>query len=163
MPSLRISQLGTMAGTVAGAATYTSLVAVGSITNSALSVAIDTAGQLLGMGAGRLLGSGAEIAVSATCRIISNTTATATAAYGPMFAGGVAALVGMTTSLAITGGEALVATVATTIRDTYNARPLQRPPIALLADEHVLPKEPQLLLEDKTVADDDLHAEPVQI
>lgn len=142
MPQIHISQLGTMVGTLAGAATYSSLLAVGGMTGTVLSVALDTGGILLGKGAGRLLGGGAEIAVSATCKLIGGAAATTTSAYGPMVASAAAAVVGVTTSLAITGGEYLVGAAIGKIQLAYRDR------VAPALPASTLP----LLLEDKSEA-----------
>jgi hypothetical protein len=143
MAQLKISQLGTMAGTLAGAATYSSLIAVGGLTSTVLSVALDTGSILLSKGAGRLLGTGAEVATAATCKLIGGTAATATTAYGPMVATAAAAVVGLTTSLVVTGGEYLVGAAIGKIHAKYTETVAP-----------ALPPQPDqpLLLEDKSEA-----------
>ncbi len=110
-----------MTGTLAGAATYSSLVTASSVASSAIDVALDTTGFILGLGARRLLGGGAEVAVATTCRLIGRTAATATTAYAPMVATAAAAVVGLTTSLAVTGGEYLVSAAISKVRKKYNS------------------------------------------
>ena len=132
-----------MTGTLAGAATYSSLVAAAGATSAAIDVALDTTGFILGLGARRFLGGGAEMAVGATCRLLGRTASKATTAYAPMVATAAAALVGLTTSLAVTGGEYVVGAAITKIREKYK--------------EQVAPAEPEprpLLLEDAISEDE---------
>lgn len=144
MLQFRISQLGTMTGSLAGAATYSSLVTASTVASSAIDVAFDTTGFILGLGARRLLGGGAEVAVATTCRLIGRTAATATTAYSPMVATAAAAVVGLTTSLAVTGGEYLLGAAVSKIRERYTASVAPVPP-----------ESAQLLLDDCIAIDDD--------
>ncbi len=129
-----------MAGTLAAAATYSSLVAVSNTASVVLDAATDAGGHLLAKGVGKLLGPAAELTTSTVCRLLGRTTATTIQAYSPAVAGAVGAVVGVTTSLIVTGSEYILRTAADKIQKKYR--------------EQTGVGQPQQLVDDLQEADD---------
>ena len=131
---VEVSQIGTMAGTLAAAATYSSLVAVSNTASTVLDVATDTGGHLLAKGIGKLLGPAAELTTSTVCKIFGRTTSSAIQNYSPAVAGAVSAVVGVTTSLLVTGSEYVLRSAANKIQEKYHERTGVGEPKQLLED-----------------------------
>lgn len=131
---VEVSQIGTMAGTLAAAATYSSLVAVSNTASTILDVATDAGGHLLAKGIGKLLGPAAELTTSTVCKIFGRTTSSTIQSYSPSVAGAVSAVVGVTTSLIVTGSEYILRGAANKIQQKYLERTGVCQPQQLLDD-----------------------------
>jgi hypothetical protein len=127
-----ISRLGTMAGTIVGAATYTSLIAVTATANTVFDTSIDVVGFILGKGAGRLLGPAAEITLTAACRTVNRLTTGSIQAYSPVVVGALSAAAGLGTSLIVSASEYCVASISNKIKEKYEEHNMPRPEFQLL-------------------------------
>jgi hypothetical protein len=126
-----ISRLGTMAGTIVGAATYTSLIAITATANTVLDTSIDVAGFVLGKGIGKILGPAAELTTSTACRAIHRLTTGSVQAYSPIVVGAISAAAGLGTSLIVSAGEYCVVSVSNKIKEKYDEQ-IPRPEFQLL-------------------------------
>jgi hypothetical protein len=129
---LTISRLGTMAGTIVGAATYTSLIAISATANTVLDTSIDIAGLILSKGAGKLLGPAAEITLTAACRTANRLTTGSIQAYSPIVVGALSAAAGLGTSLIVSAGEYCVTSISNKIKEKYEESNMPRPEFQLL-------------------------------
>jgi hypothetical protein len=127
-----ISRLGTMAGTIVGAATYTSLIAVSATANTVIDTSIDIAGFVLGKGAGKLLGPAAEITLTAACRTVNRLATGSIQAYSPVVVGALSAAAGLGTSLIVSAGEYCVSSISNKIKEKYDEHNMPRPEFQLL-------------------------------
>ncbi len=138
---ITISRLGTMVGSLAGAATYTSLMSVTTVASSAIDIALDTTGALLGRGAGLLFGFGAEAAVAATCRLLGRGATTMNTIYTPVVATAAATVVGLGAGLMITGGECVINAAVHRVQEEYKKATIKQR--LAIEDEPVLIEELQ--------------------
>jgi hypothetical protein len=109
-----------MAGTIVGAATYTSLIAVTTTANTVLDATIDVASFVLSKGIGKLLGPTAEITTTATCKAVNKLTIGSVQAYSPIFVGAISAAAGLGTSLIVSAGEYCVVIISNKIKEKYD-------------------------------------------
>lgn len=120
MPTeIKISPIGTMAGSLAATATYSSLVTISGTASTVVDLTTDTGGYLLSKGIGKLIGPAAEITTGAVCRLLGRTASSAIQNYSPAIAGAAAAVVGVTTSLIVTGGEYIMRSAVTKLQEKY--------------------------------------------
>lgn len=134
--NLTISRLGTMAGTIVGAATYTSLTAAAATANTVLDTTINIAEIILSKGIGKILGPTAEATTSIACRTVNRFTTGSVQVYSPIVVGAISAAAGLGASLIVTAGEYCVTTVSSKIKEKYEER-MPRPEFQLLElEEH---------------------------
>lgn len=120
-----------MAGTIVGAATYTSLIAITATANTVLDTSMDVAGFVLGKGLGLLLGPAAEITTTAACKAANRLTTGSVQVYSPIVVGAISAAAGLGTSLIVSAGEYCVVTISGKIKEKYKEQ-LPRPEFQLL-------------------------------
>jgi hypothetical protein len=116
---VKISPIGTMAGSLAATATYSSLVTISGTASTVVDLTTDTGGYLLSRGIGKLMGPAAEITTGAVCRLMGRTASSAIQNYSPAVATAVAAVVGVTTSLIVTGSEYIVRGAVAKLQEKY--------------------------------------------
>ena len=135
--NITISRLGTMAGTIVGAATYTSLVAVTATANTVLDTTINIAEIVLSKSIGKILGPTAEATTSIACRTVNRFTTGSVQVYSPIVVGAISAAAGLGASLIVSAGEYCVTIVSSKIKEKYEENP-PRPEFQLLEfdEEH---------------------------
>lgn len=116
---IKISPIGTMAGSLAATATYSSLVTISGTASTVVDISAEGGGYLLSKGIGKLFGSAAEIATGAICRVVGRTASSTIQNYSPALATAVAAVVGVTTSLIVSGGEYVIRGAVSKLHDKY--------------------------------------------
>lgn len=116
---IKISPIGTMAGSLAATTTYSSLVTISGTASTVVDISTEGGSYLLSKGIGRLFGSAAEVATGTLCRLVGRTTSSAIQNYSPAVATAVAAVVGVTTSLIVTGSEYVVRSAVSKLQEKY--------------------------------------------
>ena len=104
----RINEAGVLAGAIAASITYTATQTAVSAAGTATSLAVNTAGFLLGHAAGFTVGAAAKTAVDLTATVAAETAKGALQLQSTLAAVAVSSVVGATTALAVSASSSII-------------------------------------------------------